>query len=420
MSVPKSVAEYVNHLTTDDYAAYIYKYTNIEDGKWYVGYHLGRPLDGYLESSTNKEFRSLMEGSKPIFKYEILYCGSHAEMKNLEHRILSDQNAMTNAMSYNLSNGSPNNKEIRVGLCEEFVQRYQAGDFDIGKQPINDYKGLPRLQARNEELDSFNVRRISQLIDEQGGNTDKCNEILIYDGVLIDGNHTIEGAIKSKKATIVPISEPSEEEVAHYNFTSLELDFISKLCNKEEEIIRKSNQKEDFVKMLKKMKNQNPKLELDSGHIIDILKTAGVRIKKERDAIIRQATKELSREYGRDAGKVWVNYTLKNNKSSIEKKVFDTRDNQTVAFYNSSAISRKIDEDFMQNLIDSPDKPNIVMVVYHADENYKKKWDQDVRNSLLTKYNALLSMMKPIIRNGIEVPRTVRFEEMPCWKNEIL
>ena len=74
----------------------------------------------------------------------------------------------------------------------------------------------------------------------------------------------------------------------------------------------------------------------------------------------------------------------------------------------------------MQNLIDSPDKPNIVMVVYHADENYKKKWDQDVRNSLLTKYNALLSMMKPIIRNGIEVPRTVRFEEMPCWKNEIL
>ena len=219
---------------------------------------------------------------------------------------------MTNAMSYNLSNGSPNNKEIRVGLCEEFVQRYQAGDFDVGKQPINDYKGLPRLQARNEGWSvTFNVRRISQLIDEQGGNTDKCNEILIYGGVLIDANHTIEGAIKSKKATVVPISEPSEEEVVYYNFTSLELDFISKLCNKEEEIIRKSNQKEDFVKIFKKMKNENPKLELDSGHVIDILKTAGVRIKEERDAIIRQATKELSREYGRDAGKVWVNYTLK-------------------------------------------------------------------------------------------------------------
>ena len=62
----------------------------------------------------------------------------------------------------------------------------------------------------------------------------------------------------------------------------------------------------------------------------------------------------------------------------------------------------------------------MVMVVYHADENYKKNWDQDVRNSLLTKYN-LLSMMKPIIRNGIEVPRTVQFEKCSLvGRNEIL
>ena len=58
------------------FGAYIYKFTNTENGKIYIGYKVcdtpGEFVPSYWSSSTNQEFKDLINGDKPIVKYEII------------------------------------------------------------------------------------------------------------------------------------------------------------------------------------------------------------------------------------------------------------------------------------------------------------------------------------------------------------
>ena len=58
------------------YDAFVYEYTNTENGKKYVGSHLGTVGDGYWHSSRNLEFIDLFSDMIPIFEYKILGVGS--------------------------------------------------------------------------------------------------------------------------------------------------------------------------------------------------------------------------------------------------------------------------------------------------------------------------------------------------------
>lgn len=80
---------------------FVYQWTNINNGKWYIGSHEGKPNDGYICSS--KVFKNAIKkyGIKN-FKRRILYKGTNFHKK--EEKILKKLDAANNNKSYNLKN----------------------------------------------------------------------------------------------------------------------------------------------------------------------------------------------------------------------------------------------------------------------------------------------------------------------------
>ena len=115
------------------YDAFVYEYTNIENGKKYVGSHLGEVGDGYWHSSRNLEFIDLFSDMIPIFEYKILDVGSFDEMKNLEAKIHKDNKVVSNPMYYNFAvAGSAFKVPVRQNLIKDFIlPKILDGDFNV-------------------------------------------------------------------------------------------------------------------------------------------------------------------------------------------------------------------------------------------------------------------------------------------------
>ena len=54
---PPSIISIDHTICIGKYSAYVYKYTNTTNGKWYVGYHIGQFDGSYWHSSQNDEFK---------------------------------------------------------------------------------------------------------------------------------------------------------------------------------------------------------------------------------------------------------------------------------------------------------------------------------------------------------------------------
>jgi hypothetical protein len=89
--------------------AFVYKWTHIPTGKWYIGSRTARnchPNDGYLCSSDI--VRPLIERYPDDWKREILCMGDSKSMRKKEAQFLKWFNAKKNPMSFNRSNsGGP-------------------------------------------------------------------------------------------------------------------------------------------------------------------------------------------------------------------------------------------------------------------------------------------------------------------------
>ena len=67
--------------------AFVYKWTNIETGKFYIGYHKGQDDDGYI--SSGKRFMASYKANPNKFVREILHRGDAKAMLLLETRLIS-------------------------------------------------------------------------------------------------------------------------------------------------------------------------------------------------------------------------------------------------------------------------------------------------------------------------------------------
>ena len=89
-----------------EYEAFIYRWTNkSKNGKKYLGSHKGFVGDGYLDSSSNKDFKQDRADSSQEFIYEILEYGDYYEIVNRENKILLKADAENNDEYYNEHNG---------------------------------------------------------------------------------------------------------------------------------------------------------------------------------------------------------------------------------------------------------------------------------------------------------------------------
>jgi len=417
MNLPPSIKEYVPLEYTKRSEAYVYRYTNLNNGMMYIGYHVGIPEDTYLESSMNSDFRALMAGSDPVFKYEILYVGSKTEMQNQEHKMLKEVNAASNPNYYNGSNGTPSfsHKGLDIEKCIDIDRRRRDGEFDIGKRPITDYpEDFPRFQGRAEELDNKSVRKIKGLIEANGGNTDNCDPIFIVNGELINGNHTLTAALECNKVIDIPVAILPDDIAI--TLSDLEIDYLSKLANREDEKHKISNSKKDIVKTLVKNKHADPKFDFDSARCLSILEGLLVRTKNEQNSIKKIAKSQYIAEKNRLEGKVRINWELVANKEKLSKKCDDLRDSNTLSFSISSGHTDKLNIEFISRVLLNPNKPYIVVVVHHPSEEAENKWHRTLSSEMYNRFTDFFEVMNTPEIDGVPVERTIRFVTMESFK----
>jgi hypothetical protein len=209
-NTPKSIKEVNIGEEPKIYEGYLYRFTNLNDNRVYVGVHKGYVGDGYWHSSTDVEFNKIFSDSSSNLKFEILQYGSYDEMTVSERKILKDNDAKSNSMFINKSNGSAKFTQPDTDMMIELANRILNNEFPITKESVDDIFELVRLQVRSEEDRDHKVE-IQQRIEDAGGNTDKFNPIVIYEGrqsgkdVIGDGNHTLNAAKDAKHCSEVPV-----------------------------------------------------------------------------------------------------------------------------------------------------------------------------------------------------------------------
>lgn len=88
--------------------AYVYKWTHIPSGKWYIGSRSANGChinDGYICSS--KIVKPLIVAKPDEWQRKIIYVGDKKTVRKKECEILKKLNAKQDPMSYNQCNGSP-------------------------------------------------------------------------------------------------------------------------------------------------------------------------------------------------------------------------------------------------------------------------------------------------------------------------
>ena len=394
-NTPPSIKEINIETEPSIYEGYLYRFTDMNTNKVYVGVHKGYVGDGYWHSSTDLDFKKTFSDSNSILKFEILEYGNYAEMTVLERKILKDNDARNNPLFINKSNGSAKFSQPDNELMLELHTKIINKEFPITYESIDDVYELPRLQVRAEESKELRLE-IKERIDDAGGNTDGCNPIVIYEGrqsgndIVGDGNHTLGGAKDAKHSTVVPVMRIPKE--VHEQYTNDELKGVSNLQNKRPKTIKKAMSVDDGVKYIVGVyANGTP---YDSIGNKEYLELCGFT-KRRITTILKKAKVEIDLNNLAMANKLWIDYTDKVHSKTKDATIEGFRDSNTISLGYSSSMFK------FDNLMHSifahteynektkkyePTKTNIIVTVYHknpdAEDNWKVAHQPDVFRKL--------------------------------------
>jgi hypothetical protein len=267
--------------------------------KRYIGSHLSTATikdEEYFGSCDDPNFR--IHRSNAWLKKVILYEGTLAECRSLEHQLLVHYNAATNLEFYNSSNGGGygvskdykhnpedfqrivdiidgkkfvqtkvdvNLKLADTDAMETLVEEVKSGVYSVKELPVSILSVIEKSQARlftynKENLDELNFQftnptearkyltPVSVTVDEEGN--------LIE---LVDGNHRIKAALKNKWVTIpayiIPVDKfkGNRQNVTHYGNLMNDRKFISA-----------GNSIDDLKKRIAMIAEVYPKMKKDS------------------------------------------------------------------------------------------------------------------------------------------------------------
>jgi len=168
---PESIKELImNYDKQKDFVdGYLYKFTNLDNGRIYIGVHKGEVSDSYWNSSTDGEFNIVCSNPNSNLKLEILEYGDYDYMTLREHKILSSVDARNNKLYYNKTNGSPKYKMINQEKIDNLFTRIKAGEFRAPNRLIEEVMEIQNLQVRWFELEPNHVKYIADSIDDLMG-----------------------------------------------------------------------------------------------------------------------------------------------------------------------------------------------------------------------------------------------------------
>lgn len=401
------------------YEGYLYRFTDMDTGKMYVGIHKGYVGDGYWHSSTDVDFNKLFSESSSNLKLEILEYGDYNEMTVSERRILKSVDAKNNPLYINKTNGSAKFAQPDIEMMKELAQSILNGDFPITNESVDDIFELPRLQVRAEE-DRDHVREIKERIDDAGGNTDKCSPIVIYEhrqsgrDIVGDGNHTLNAAKEAKHCSEVPVIRIPKE--VHSDYSNHELKGVSNLLNRKPDIVKKAMSIDDAVKYI--VGTHADGIPHDSNGNKEYLVACGFT-KNQVKNILKKSKVEIDKNNFAIANKLWIDYKNPIHAPTLRAKVEGFRDSNTIALAYSSLMF-KWDHIFNNIFAETEWNPktkeyesikkNVVIVVHHPTPDAENNWKMVHQPDALRKLNFWL---KP---KGY----TFRIHEMPSTMTNTL
>jgi hypothetical protein len=212
------------------YEAFVYRWTNLEKNKIYIGYHTGFIGDGYKHSGQCEDFNEDFQNENYQWDYEVLDYGTTNEMKNLERDLLKAAEARNSDEYYNQTNAGSAYFHVNTITSKMLVddindKKYLVKDAKIKKDSFQELLQT-RIQVRVEDNKEA-VKHISNEIDDAGG-TKNCDSITLLENKLGDGKHqlldgstTMMGTLASKHGMYLTYNLIPEEVHKKFNDTSL-------------------------------------------------------------------------------------------------------------------------------------------------------------------------------------------------------
>jgi len=282
---------------------YIYHWTNLTSGMWYIGKR-PKPLgDRYDHSSKDENFLDDFCNPNIKWKYEIMKYveTTDDDLSDIEYEILSSMHdpktgkggAARNLMSYNRSNGIPSTKIVKPidrekveRLAEEILNNSETNTFPISnyktKELIRMIRAEERIQSRAVDNPAA-IKNIKYKIEKEGSNKN-CSPVIMLEGVItqggkfcsgkciVDGNQTIQGASKTKVSNLKVMSIPKK---LTEGWTLSELMLLGSFLNPAEEVPKTPCNDQCFKKLLYTMweSRSDKNLETSKTNINKIINT---------------------------------------------------------------------------------------------------------------------------------------------------
>ncbi len=434
---PPSIISIDTTVCVGRYAAYVYKYTNILNNKWYVGWHIGMFDATYWHSSENQEFIKVFGGLQPILKLEILHVGLIIDMKNTESKILTDQKVKSNPLSYNNAGAPTGNKEpVDIKKCQQIViiihEMIATGDYEEADLSI--ISAVDTIQVRVEAEDKDHIGRIKEGMMETG--LEFQTPVPVWEGqspktedgdLRGDGNHTVKALEDLKNFNTIKVLRMSREFVEEWDVNIDEIRYIGNLMNPRQDIVKRENVEEDAIKGLTTF--------LERGIIIDPKKTEygkdyvkamGFKGRKPaaicKKAIDRYEASILAKS-GLKVAK-YDNYHAENMKA-LERKANKYRSETSVVITYNTAFGSKIVREIMEYANDPAysSRHQFHLVGFHNSNSNRKVWDNREKVALDKLINGIFSKMEPVIvkENGYEVKVVRKFiiHEMDHYQSDV-
>jgi len=366
-----------------NYEAFIYRWTNLNTNRKYLGSHKGEIGDSYLDSSTSKQFKKDRASSKGNFKFEIIQYGDYEEIKTKETSILKQVNAAKNKDYYNKHNGGGGKQQYRTLEIMELVDGIKSGEFEVTIEPIDDIYPLGKLQVREEQLNTALVREIKERINDKAGNTDLCEPILIYESrvkgkdVIGNGNHTITAAHYSKDAVDIPVMRIPLE--THEGYSNIELRMVSNLMNKKDEVVREAASTKDAEKQLLAV-YVNSGLPANDPSNIELLEEMGFTHNQIKKTIIPNATEAIEEKRLEMSNQIFVKYDSHSSfHDRLQGTVEELKDSETFSCAYSSEFVKlaEIQKKFRLAKQLKKNLKHMRIVIHHPKPSSVDKWKTD-------------------------------------------
>jgi len=412
----------------NEYEAYLYKYTNEDTGKIYLGYHVGSVGDDYHHSSTNEEFNQAFSSPNSNIKFDVLSYGSKVNMLQLENKYLSQVDAKNNDQYYNKTNGSQQFTHIDLTKCESLVKDINDGRYPTTLEDIKTHFDMAAYQARFQH-DDAHQKEIKEAVDQAMGDTQNCFgkgkglRVVVFEGrgpggtdMRVDGNHSVYGAHSSKHCrNIAVIRIPF---FINKDIVDSELSTFSNLLNPRDLERRKETDISTAVKYL--LDNYNDQgIPIDSETNLEVLKAIGFTGSFYKGAISRiksKASDIIEKDEGKDSGREWINYQAKPHNKTIAKAIETYNQKEgwcsikcsSAYFRYDRALEAIYDANKVAKITNEPEIKKCKMWIFHPSPSEEKKWE----DNMAPKWRA-------IAKQTVSENLYVEITSMPCWQDDI-